>query len=136
MEMQEINHRATENTERDRLTQEIIGAAIEVHRELGPGLLESVYQSCQAYKLQCRNIRFETEVTIPVFYKGIDIGPSYRADFIVERSVVLEIKAIVQILPIHQAQLLSYLKLSSCSRGLLINFNVPLLCDGIRQLVL
>jgi len=118
------------------LTWQIIGAAIEVHRHLGPGLLESVYQISLARELTLRNIPFRREVNIPVMYKGEPLDANFRADFIVADRVILELKAIEKLLPVHEAQLITYMKLASCSVGLLINFNVPVLKEGIIRRVL
>jgi GxxExxY protein len=118
------------------LTWQIIGAAIEVHRHLGPGLLESVYQISLARELTLRNIPFRREVNIPVMYKGEPLDANFRADFIVADRVILELKAIEKLLPVHEAQLITYMKLASCSVGLLINFNVTVLKEGIIRRVL
>jgi GxxExxY protein len=118
------------------LTRQIIGAAIEVHKELGPGLLESAYQTCLAHELNLRGIRFSQEVALPVTYKGKKLDCGYRPDFIVNDKVVVELKAVEKLEPIHEAQLLTYLKLSDCKVGLLINFNVPVLKNGIVRRVL
>ncbi len=117
------------------LTELIIGSAIEVHKHLGPGLLESAYRDCLSYELSTRNIAFEREVVLPVQYKEIHINCGYRMDFVIDKCVVLELKAVESILPIHKAQLLTYLKLSRIKTGLLINFNVPLLKNGIVRMV-
>jgi GxxExxY protein len=118
------------------LTQEIIGAAIEVHRSIGPGLLESAYEECLCKELSLRQIPFERQRPLPVVYKGMKLECGYRIDLLVANSVVVEIKAIDNILPIHEAQLLTYLRLGGWKIGLLINFNVPVLRHGIRRLVL
>lgn len=118
------------------LTGQIIGAAIEVHRALGPGLLESVYQACLAREFSLRNLPFEQEEPLPVEYKGVRVDCGYRLDFIVAGKVVVELKAVDAIRPVHEAQLLTYLKLTGCRVGLLINFNVPALEDGIKRRVL
>ena len=118
------------------LTWQIIGAAIEVHKQLGPGLLESVYQISLAHELSLRNLAFQREVAIPVMYKGVALNANFRADFIVEGKVILELKAIEKLLPVHEAQLLTYMKLASCPIGFLINFNVPVLKKGIIRRVL
>ena len=117
------------------LSNGIIGAAIEVHRHLGPGLLESVYRDCLAYELRSRRVRVETEVLLPVRYKALELEAGYRADIVVERSVIVELKAVDAIVPVFTAQLLSYLRLSSIKLGLLINFNSVHLKDGIRRVV-
>lgn len=124
----------TESKENDILTREIIGAAIEVHRRLGPGLLESAYTTCLAYELRLRKLRVELEKPLPIFYKDVMLDCGYRLDLVVEDQVILEIKSVHAIAPIHEAQLLSYLKMSDCRKGLLINFNVKLLKDGIRRM--
>jgi GxxExxY protein len=118
------------------LSSTIIGAAIEVHRTLGPGLLESAYEQCLARELSLRNIPFQQQTSLPVNYKGTRLDCGYRLDFLVADLVVVEVKAIDALLPIHQAQLLSYLKLGGWKLGLLINFHVPLLKEGIKRVVL
>ena len=118
------------------LTERIIGAAIEVHRGLGPGLLESAYQSGLAKEFELRGIPFEREVPVPVEYKGLQVDCSYRLDFLVDQKVVIEIKAVDALAPIYEAQLITYLKLTGCPVGLLINFNVKLLKNGLLRRVL
>ena len=120
--------------ERDPLTHQVIGCAIEVHRHLGPGLLESTYEKCLAYELKANGIPFTTQTPITVEYKGIVIDCGYRVDFLIDDYLVVELKATEQLLPIHQAQLITYMKLAEAPFGLLINFNVKLLKDGIRRL--
>lgn len=120
----------------NRTTEAVIGAAIEVHRRLGPGLLESAYQECLARELLLRNIPFEREVPVPIVYKGVHLECGYRLDFLVDRNVVVEIKALDILPPVCEAQLLTYLSLGGWQLGLLINFNVTLLRDGIRRRVL
>ncbi len=115
------------------LTDRIIGAAIEVHRALGPGLLESAYQVCLAHEFNLRDIPYEREVPLPVCYKGIQLDNGYRLDFLVAHRVVIELKAVEALQPIHEAQLLTYLRLANCRVGLLMNFNVPVLKDGIKR---
>jgi GxxExxY protein len=117
-------------------TEAIIGAAIEVHRELGPGLLESAYEECFCHELHPRSLNFQRQVELPVIYKGLKLDCGYRLDVLVENAIVVELKAIEQILPIHQAQLLTYLKLTGKKVGLLINFNVAVLKNGIVRRVL
>ena len=119
----------------NEITEAVIGAAIEVHRHLGPGLLESVYQICLAKELTLRNIPFEQEKSLIIEYKGIHLDGGYRLDFLVDQLVVIELKAVDTLLPIHDAQLLTYLKLTGCKTGLLINFNVPILKFGIKRMV-
>ncbi len=118
------------------LTEKIIGAAIEVHRALGPGLLESIYQTCLAHEMALRGLHFEKEKPLPVEYKGIKLESGYRLDFVVDKKVVLELKAVDSIHDVHKAQLLTYLKLTGCKVGLLLNFNSAVLKDGIERLVL
>jgi GxxExxY protein len=117
------------------LTEATIGAAMEVHRALGPELLESTYEMCLCRELAIRGIPFERQVPIPVEYKGVKLDCGYRTDIVVDGTILLEIKAIDSLLPIHDAQLLSYLKLGGWKIGLLINFNVELLKNGLRRRV-
>jgi GxxExxY protein len=125
----------TELTEEENnLTGKIIGAAIDVHRALGPGLLESAYETCLIYELRLRRLKTESQKAMPIFYKDVMLDCGYRVDLIVNDQVIVEIKSIAGISGIHEAQLMSYLKLSSCKYGLLINFNVKLLREGIRRL--
>jgi GxxExxY protein len=119
----------------DVVSQTIIGAAVEVHRSLGPGLLESSYQRCLAYELASRGVRLDREVEIPIRYKGLVLRPGYRIDMLVEGAVVVEVKTVAAIEPIHKAQILTYLKLMDLRVGLLINFNVARLLDGLRRVV-
>jgi GxxExxY protein len=120
----------------NQITQAIIGAAIEVHRRLGPGLLESAYQECLCRELFERGISFERERALPVEYKGIRLECGYRLDMLVAGEVVVEIKAVEALAPVHEAQLLTYLRLGGWQVGLLINFNVPILKQGIRRKVM
>jgi GxxExxY protein len=113
----------------------VIGSAIAVHRTLGPGLLESTYSVCLAEEFAKRGIGFEREVPIPVVYGGVQLECGYRIDFLVERSLVVEIKSVRRLLPIHEAQVLTYLKLLEIDEGLLVNFNVQVLRHGLRMLV-
>jgi len=133
-----MHHRDTEDTEMElnRITEQIIGAAIEVHRALGPGLLESAYEECLCRELSLREIPFERQRPLPVEYKGTTLDCGYRLDLLVMGTVVVEIKAAECIEPIHEAQLLTYMKLGGWKLGLLINFNVPVLKDGIRRRIL
>ncbi len=130
-----MNHRDTE-TPRDALTEKIIGAAIEVHRALGPGLLESVYQECLALELGLQGLRFQSQLELPLNYKGLSLDAAYRLDLVVEQTVVIELKTVERLLPLHEAQLLTYLKLGAYPLGLLLNFNVPVLKDGIKRMKL
>ena len=118
------------------LTGQIIGAAIEVHRHLGPGLLESAYQQCLAKELELRGIPYQSEWPLPLEYKGLRVNCGYRVDFLVANSVVIETKAVEAIAPVHEAQLLTYMRLGGWKVGLLINFNVLALRTGIRRKVL
>ncbi len=117
------------------LTERIIALAIEVHRHTGQGLLESVYQQCLCYELRKAGLTVEQQVAIPVTYKGEQIGEGFRADIVVERQLILEIKAVATILPAHEAQLLTYLRMSGIPIGLILNFNAPHLIDGLRRFV-
>jgi GxxExxY protein len=128
-------HREIE-TEKDPRTSAIIGAAIEVHRQLGPGLLESAYEQCLCHELKLRGLAFKCQVDLPVSYKGLKLDCGYKIDLIVSDEVVVELKAVERILPVHEAQLLTYLKLSGKTVGLLINFNSSLLAQGIIRRVL
>jgi GxxExxY protein len=119
----------------NKLTEQIIAAGMEVHRALGPGLLESAYEECMARELTLRGVRFERQRALPVEHKGARLDCGYRLDLLVEGSVVVQIKAVAAILPIHEAQLLTYLRLGDWPIGLLTNFQVPLLRDGSRRLV-
>ena len=117
------------------VTEKIIKAAIAVHRELGPGLLESAYEACLVYELIQLGLKVERQKSLPIHYRGVQLDCGYRMDLLVEEKVILELKAIEKLESIHEAQLLSYLKLSKCPVGLLINFNVEILKDGIRRIV-
>ena len=117
------------------LSNEVIGAAIEVHRQIGPGLLESVYQECLTYELTGRGINVKQEVPVAVRYKGREFPAAYRMDLLIEDKLVGELKAVDIMLPVYMAQLLSYLKMSRLKLGLLINFNVPQLRDGVKRVV-
>ncbi len=120
----------------EEITKRIIGACIEVHRHLGPGLLESAYEHCLCHELALQGIRFRRQAELPVVYKGNRVDCGYRIDLIVEECVIVELKSIEDIVPIHEAQLLSYLKLSGIRVGLLINFNVKKMVDGITRRVI
>ncbi len=127
----------TENTEKKKLnalTYSVIGAAIEVHRTLGPGLLESAYEACLIYELRLNGLKVEHQKPLPVFYKDVMLDCGYRLDLIIEQQIIVEIKSVAALTPVHEAQLLSYLKLSDCKTGLLINFNTKILKDGIRRM--
>jgi len=120
----------------DELSKAVIGCAIEVHRELGPGLLESAYEQCLAHELRLKAIPFTLQKAMPVEYKGVLIDCGYRLDLLVDGRLIVELKAVAAVEPIHQAQILTYLKLAKLKTGLLINFDVPLLKDGIKRFVL
>ena len=117
----------------ERLTHDVIGAAIEVHRILGPGLLESAYEHALCHELSLRNIAFRRQVDLPVLYKGVSLGSTLRMDFLIHECLVLEVKAHERTLPVHASQLLTYLRLSGHRTGLLINFNVNVLKTGILR---
>jgi GxxExxY protein len=119
----------------DEITEQIIGAAIEVHRELGPGLLESAYEHCLCHELNLRGLKFRRQVELPVRYKAVSLDCGYIMDVVVEDLVVLELKTVDKLLPVHEAQLLTYLKLSKHPIGLLINFHTHLLKDGLKRIV-
>ena len=116
------------------LTGEVIGAAIEVHKALGPGLLESAYEECLCHELKLRGIEFERQVDLPIEYKGTKLDCAYRMDIVADDQLIVELKSCESLQPIHQAQLLTYLKLTGLKVGLLINFNVPILKEGIKRL--
>lgn len=118
------------------LTDKIIGAAIEVHKVLGPGLLESSYQVCLEHESTLRKLPFEHKVKLPVNYKGIELDAGYEIDIIYDKRVIVELKAVERVIPVHEAQLLTYMRLTGIHVGLLINFNVPVLKDGIYRRVL
>ncbi len=120
----------------NQTAQKVVDAAFAIHKALGPGLLENVYGVCLAVELAKRELRFETQVALPVVYDGARLKAGFRLDFLVENAVVLELKAVEVLLPLHRAQLLTYLKLSGHRLGLLINFNVRLIRDGIQRLIL
>jgi len=120
----------------DKITETIIGGAIAVHRALGPGLLESAYEVCLGFELVDRGLSVERQKALPVKYRDVNLDCGYRIDLLVEKIIIIELKAVEKIDPIHKAQLLSYLKLSGCKLGLLINFNVRMLKYGIHRIVL
>ena len=120
----------------NEMTQAIIGAAIEVHRTLGPGLLESAYKECLCRELELKGLQFEKEKSLPLEYKGLKLEQGYRVDIIIYNQVVVEVKAVEGLLPVHEAQLMTYMRLGGWRVGLLINFNVLVLKDGIRRRIL
>ncbi len=117
----------------DELSYQVIGCAIEVHKELGPGLLESSYEKCLAYELSLHQIPFKQQFALPIKYKSIDIDCAYRLDLIVADKIILELKSVNELKPVHEAQILTYMKLANIQTGLLINFNVPILSHGIKR---
>ncbi|MBX3267198.1 MAG: GxxExxY protein [Acidobacteria bacterium] len=119
----------------DQITEKIIGSAIAVHKALGPGSLESAYEECLCFELAEAGLEFKRQVALPVVYKGVKLDCGYRMDVVVEESVIIEIKAVERIVPVHEAQLLSYLKLAGIKVGLLLNFHVPVLKSGIKRIV-
>lgn len=125
----------TEKQRLNRITENIIGAAIQVHRTLGPGLLESAYEACLAFELAKRGLKVEQQKPLPLIYEQVKLECGYRIDLLVEGSVVIEIKSVEGLAPIHQAQVMSYLKLSGCKVALLVNFNVRVLKDGIQRFI-
>lgn len=138
------HHGDTENTEAsqrltkarlNQLAEVVLGAAIEVHRHLGPGLMESAYETCLCHELGQRGIRFSRQIALPIQYKGLILDASYRIDVLVEGCLVIEIKAVEQVTDLHKAQLLTYLRLRDSWLGLLLNFNVPMMKDGIHRMV-
>ncbi|RZB37172.1 MAG: hypothetical protein SRB2_01441 [Desulfobacteraceae bacterium Eth-SRB2] len=120
----------------DELSNKVIGCTIEVHRNLGPGLLESTYEQCLAHELKIEGMPFKLQYPLPVEYKGIKLDCGYRIDLLVANSLIVELKSVENVLPIHQAQLLTYMKLSGIKIGLLMNFNVKYMKDGIKRMVL
>lgn len=128
-----MNRRDAETQSFKALTEKVIGACIDLHRHLGPGLLESAYEECLCYELAQLGIRFERQKPLPVKYKSVNLDCGYRLDLVIENRIIVELKAVESLLPIHEAQLLTYLKLSGLTLGLLINFNVPVLKNGIKR---
>jgi GxxExxY protein len=131
----EINQGAAIERQENEISRKIIGAAIEVHKMLGPGLLESAYEECLCCEMQLRGIKFERQVPLSLNYKGVDLDCGYRLDLLVEDKVIVELKSVEALEPIHEAQLLTYLKLRNAWLGLIINFNVIMLKDGVRRQV-
>jgi GxxExxY protein len=130
-----LNRGGAETQRENQLTEKIIGCAIEVHKALGPGLLESAYEECLCYEIAQNGLFLSRQVPLPVIYKGIKLDCGYRIDILVNDLVIIELKTVEKLLPIHEAQLLTYLKLYRRPLGLLMNFNVPVLKDGIKRLV-
>ena len=129
-----MNHRDTETQSLNLITEQIIGCAIEVHRALGPGLLESAYEECVCYELSQKSLSFKRQVPLPIVYKNVKLDCSYRMDIVVADLVIVEIKAVEHLLPVHEAQIISYLKLANKPIGLLMNFHVSVLKNGLRRL--
>jgi len=117
------------------LTQAIIGCAIEVHRALGPGLLESVYEECLCYELRQKRIHFERQKTLPLAYKKVTLEVGYKLDLVVEGKVIIELKCVEKLMPVHEAQIMTYLRLTGIKTGLIVNFFTPVLKDGIKRIV-
>lgn len=134
---EEMKHRGTEarRGELNDLSRRVIGACIEIHRELGPGLLESVYEESLVYELSQAGMKFERQKSVPIRYKNVLLGSDFRLDLLVEDELIVELKTVAELLPIHEAQLLTYLRLEQKALGLLINFNVPVLRDGVKRVV-
>jgi len=130
-----MNRRDAEAQRENQITEIVIGCAIEIHRELGPGLLESAYEECLCHELSLAGLIYGRQKSLPLSYKNVKLDCGYVLDIIVENLVILELKTVEKLLPIHEAQLLTYLKLSGCAVGLLMNFNVPVMKDGIKRLV-
>jgi GxxExxY protein len=122
--------------ENDFLTEKVIGLAIEVHRSLGPGLLESAYEECLCFELRQNALKFKRQVSLPVIYKSVKLDCGYRLDIVIEDRVIIELKTVERLMPIHEAQMLTYLRLSGIRTGLLLNFNSTVLKDGMRRLML
>lgn len=141
-----MNHQATKDAKKapsqalkaraEAASREIVDAALKIHRQLGPGLLESAYEACLLHECKKRGLSVASQVVVPVEYDGIKLDQAFRMDLLVEESLVVELKAVEAVLPIHEAQILSYMKLAGCPLGLLINFHVPLIKDGIRRFIL
>ena len=119
----------------EEVARQIVDSSIKVHRALGPGLLESAYQACLAHELRKRGLQVECEVSLPVVYDSVQVDAGYRIDMLIEGCVIVENKAVEKLLPVHQAQLLTYLKLHDCRLGFLLNWNVPLMKQGIKRMV-
>lgn len=129
-----MNRRGAETQSFREITEQVIGCCIEIHKQLGPGLLESAYEECLCYELSALGIAFERQKPLPVKYKSVNLDCGYRLDLVIEGKIILELKTVENLLPIHEAQLLTYLKLSGLTLGLLINFNVPVLKNGIKRI--
>ena len=130
-----MNRRDAETQRKDPVSEAVIGFCIQIHRELGPGLLESAYEECLCHELSNASFAFERQLSLPVTYKSVRLDCGYRLDLVVEKRLIVELKAVDELLPVHEAQLLTYLRLSGITAGLLINFNVPVLIQGVKRLV-
>ena len=130
-----MKQEGTKELSPEELSRPVVGACIEVHRQLGPGLLESAYEHCLAYELESSGFEVQRQVSVPIRYKGRLLECEYRADLVVNQCLLVEVKAVETVLPVHRAQVITYLKLLSLPMGLLINFHVPLLRQGIRRLI-
>jgi GxxExxY protein len=135
-EVKDLSKTDYTNRPHDELTKKVIGAAIEVHRNLGPGLLESTYEACLIYEFRQQCMKVEWQKPIPIDYKKIRLDCGYRLDLMVEEKIIIEVKSVTELTKVHEAQLITYLKLSGCKIGLLMNFNVRSLKDGIRRMIL
>lgn len=130
-----MNRRDAGTLRMNEITEKVIGACIEIHRALGPGLLESAYEECLCHELSLTGLRFDRQRLLPVVYKGVNLDCGYRLDVVVENQIILELKTVESLLPVHEAQLLTYLKLTGLTLGLLINCNVPVLKQGLKRIV-
>lgn len=133
--MRDLFNLSEEEKSINQITEKIIGCAIEVHKALGPGLLESAYEKCLCFELQQKRLKFEQQVPLPVTYKYVKLDCGYRMDIVVEDLVIVEVKAVERLIPVHDAQLLSYLKLHDKKVGLLMNFHVSILKNGLKRIV-
>ena len=130
-----MNRRGAETLRINDITEKVIWACVEIHRTLGPGLLESAYEECLCHELSLISLRFDRQRSLPVVYKDVKLDCGYRLDIVVENQIILELKTVESLHPVHEAQLLTYLKLTGLTLGLLINFNVPVLTQGLRRIV-
>jgi len=130
-----MNRRGAESQRLNRMSEQVIGACIEIHKALGPGLLESAYEECVCYELSIAGLMFERQKLLPVVYKGVALDCGYRPDLVVEQSLIVEVKAVERLLPVHEAQLLTYLKLTGLTLGLLVNFHSAVLLNGLKRMV-
>ena len=129
-----MNHRGTETQSQDPVTERVIGCAIEVHRQLGPGLLESAYEACLAWELREAGFEVQRQLSLPVRYKAVELDVGYRIDLLVDQRLVIELKTVQALFPLYEAQLLTYMRLSGCRTGLLLDFHTPVLKQGIKRL--